>query len=99
MSHPPKSLQHVLWSADVDNLDLTKDAPYIIHQIFSYGSLQDIAWLFDVYPKDTLVQIFTTTPYKDYFAARFHLIKNYVLGLEKHGMDERYYVKNTPRAL
>ena len=99
MAHPPKSLQHILWSVNVSKLDITKDAPYIIHQVFSHGSLRDIAWLFDVYPKNILVRVFTTKPYKDYRAARFHFIKQYVLGLEKRILDERYYVKHTPRAL
>ena len=95
----PKSLQGVLWSTDVALLDAEKDKGYIIHQIFSYGTWDDILWVFKNYPIKEITQVFTTRPFKDYFAARFYFIKNYLLNLKNYKMNERRYVKNTPRDL
>jgi len=33
----PKFLQGVLWSVEVDDLDLQKDRAYIVNQILVYG--------------------------------------------------------------
>ncbi|MBM3208889.1 hypothetical protein FJZ40_01155 [Candidatus Shapirobacteria bacterium] len=95
----PKKLQGVLWSVDVNHLDLEKDKGYIIHQIFSYGRLEEIAWLFKIFPKAEIIKIFTTHPYKDYEASRFNFVKNYLLNLKNQQLDERHYVKNIPRDL
>lgn len=95
----PKNLQSVLWSADVGHLDLGKDKGYIIHQIFAYGLFDDILWLFKTYPKKVLRRVFMLHPYKDYRAGRFHLVKNYLLGLGKQRLAEKNYVKNIPRDL
>lgn len=99
MAHPPKDLQHVLWSADVTRLNIETDKHYIIHQIFSHGSFDDFRWLFHTYPLSDIIHIFTTVPYKDYRPARFHFVKNILLGLENHTLDKRRYVKNIPRDL
>lgn len=99
MASVPTHLQHVLWSTDVNSLDTERDAGYIIHQIFSYGGLDDIRWVLKHYSQDFIKQIFLTQPYKDYRAARFFLIKDYLLGLKDHVMNEKHYVKNIPRDL
>lgn len=95
----PQRLQAVLWSTDVKLLDIAKDKGYIIHQIFSYGSLNDIAWLFQTYPKGKIIETFIEKPYKDYRDARFAFVKNQILGLKSFQPDERLYVKNIPRAI
>lgn len=95
----PKQLQSILWSADINNLDLGRDKGYIIHQIFSYGDLDDIRWLLKTYPKHLIKRVFINTPYKDYQASRFYFVKNYLLGLKNQDLDERHYVKNIPRDL
>lgn len=97
MAHPPKSLQGTLWSAEVDTMDLEKDKHYIIHQIFSHGSLEDMFWILRTYPRDSIRHVFTTVPYKDYRAPRFYFIKNFLLHLQDTPMNERRYVKNIPR--
>lgn len=97
--HVPKKLQAVLWSVDVKRLDIDRDKNYIIHQILSYGRLEDILWLFDNYAREDLRRVFTTIPYKDYSPSRFHFVKEYLLGLKHHSLDERLYVKNIPRRL
>ena len=95
----PRRLQPFLWSVDVAKLDLEKNKTYIIHQIFAYGDLPALKWLFKTYSKKTIIETFTLHPYKDYFRNRFHFIKNIILPLKNENMDERYYVKNTPRAI
>lgn len=97
MAHPPKSLQGILWSAEVNTMDLEKDKGYIIHQAFSHGSLEDMFWILRTYPRDTIRRVFTTMPYKDYRAPRFYFIKNFLLQLRAIPMNERRYVKNIPR--
>lgn len=99
MIRPPKKLQHVLWSTDTDRLDIEKDKNYIIHQVFSHGRFEDFGWVFRTYPLSDIIRVFTTIPYKDYHPARFHFVKNILLGLQNHTMDKRRYVKNIPRDL
>lgn len=93
----PKRLQAVLWSSDINDLDIERDKGYVIHQIFSYGRMEDILWLFKTYPKKDLVKIFTTYPFKDYRYPRFNLVKNYILGLRDRHLNEKLYVENIPR--
>lgn len=99
MANPPKNLQHVLWSANINRLDVQVDKNYIVHQIFSHGSFEDFRWLFQTYPFTDIVRVFTSVPYKDYLPARFHFVKNILLGLTDSALDKRRYVKNIPRAL
>lgn len=93
-----KKLQSTLWSMNTAKLDKKKDKYYIIHQIFAYGSMEEIRWVFKNYKKDNLVQIFKEF-YKDYSVSRFYFIKNIVLGLKNWHPNENYYVKNTPRVI
>lgn len=93
----PQRLQAVLWSTDVKLLDLEKDKGYIIHQIFSYGNLDDILWVIKTYSKKDIISTFTKIPFKDYRASRFNLIKNFLLGLRNFNLNEKLYIKNIPR--
>ncbi|MDP1722031.1 MAG: hypothetical protein Q8L37_02370 [Candidatus Gottesmanbacteria bacterium] len=97
MAHPPKDLQGALWSAEVNTMDLEKDKNYIIHQVFSHGSLEDMFWVLRTYPRDSIRHVFATVPYKDYRAPRFYFIKNFLLNLRDTPMNEHRYVKNIPR--
>ncbi|OGH18326.1 MAG: hypothetical protein A2868_02985 [Candidatus Levybacteria bacterium RIFCSPHIGHO2_01_FULL_40_15b] len=93
----PQKLQGVLWSRDVRKLDPEQDKDYVIHQTLSYGGLDEILWLFRAYEPSQIVKTFTTTPFKDYRKARFYFVKNILLNLEDHDMNELLYVKNIPR--
>lgn len=93
----PPSLQSVLWSSNIDKLDLEKDKIYVIHQILAYGNMDDIKWLFTTYPRNTIELIFSSTPYKDYRKSRFHFVKNMIIGLNHKTLADSFYVKNTPR--
>lgn len=89
----------MLWSADVSKLDMTKDAPYIIHQVLSHGTLDHIAWLFRAYSKEYVQKVFMSYPYKDYTARRFSFITNFLLKIPNEHLDSRRYVKHIPRAI
>lgn len=88
----PKNLQGVLWSANVDQLDIEDHKRYIIHQVLMYGSFADIVWLFTMYPPDIIKTVFTKYPLKVYTKEAFHFIKNYVLGLKKESLALSNYV-------
>lgn len=89
----PASLQGVLWSKSVDLLDLEKDKIYIIHQILSYGSFQEIRWLFKVYSSGEVVNVFLRFPKKIYQPAIFNFVKVFVLGLKEKALSQEKYVK------
>jgi len=92
----PKTLQPVLWSVNTDNLGLEKDRYYIIHQILSYGRLDDISWLIHNYPRKEIIDVFMVS-FKDYARSRFYFVKDAILGLKQWHPDEKYYVKNISR--
>ncbi|MEK7598046.1 MAG: hypothetical protein AAB441_05385 [Patescibacteria group bacterium] len=89
----PKRLQSVLWSVNVNHLNLDKDKYYIIHQILSFGILKDISWLTGIYSKKDIIDVFMVS-FKDYSRPRFYLVKDALLGLKNWHPDERHYVKN-----
>lgn len=95
----PQSLQGILWSVKVEDLDPEKDKIYIINQILSYGTLSMIKWLFKTYSKKTILEVFLKHPIKDYRHSRFHFVKNFLLGLGKINLNPNSYVKNLPRNL
>lgn len=87
----PKKLQSVLWSVNIDHLDLEKDKYYIIHQVLIYGSLNDLKWLFAAYTRSEIIETFLI-PYKNYPRPIFYFVKNYILGLKKTNFNEDDYV-------
>ena len=95
--HPPKNLQGVLWSCDVNKLDIDENKTYIIHQLLSYGNISQWRWLFDTYSADKIQNVFLTKPYKDYRAPRFNFIANYLLEVGNHKLNPALYVRDTPR--
>lgn len=90
----PSSLQGVLWSVNVKNLDLKNDKVYIIHQLLSYGTLKQIRWLFKVYSKEEVRKVFETSPMKIYNFPTFNFIKNIILGLKEKSLPSKKYVSS-----
>lgn len=88
----PKNLQSVLWSTDVDLLDLEKDKSYIIHQILLYGTFDEIRWLFRTYPKKVILNVFLEYPRQIYPKEVFRFVKNYILSLKRIKLAEEKYV-------
>lgn len=92
MSQIPKHLQGILWSVDINQLDLERDKSYIIHQILKYGSFANISWLFKTYSKQNIAQTFIEKPSKSYPKSVFYFIKNYVLSLGDKKLNENEYI-------
>lgn len=88
----PHRLQSVLWSVNIDQLDTKKDKYYIIHQILIYGNFDDIKWMFNIYGKKTVIDIFLNHPYKNYPKNMFYFVKNYILGCKSIKLNEDNYV-------
>ncbi len=92
MAHPPKDLQAILWSSDVNQLNLKKDKGYIISQVLQYGDLSEIRWLFTTYGRKAITEEFLRHPIKIYFKKPFYFIKNHLLSLANIPLDEEDYV-------
>jgi hypothetical protein len=92
----PNGLQGILWSTDIKKLDLQKDKSYIIHRVLTYGDLEQINWLKEVYSKDEIKDIFINKPQKLYTKSSFNFIKNYVLGIDQK-LERDHYDKNLHR--
>lgn len=92
MQKIPKKLQAVLWSAKIDELDLSKHKGYIIHQILQYGTMEDIHWLFENYPKTEIRRVFLTKPIKTYTKESFYFAKNFLLGIKGIHLDQDDYI-------
>lgn len=88
----PKRLQAVLWSSDIKDLNLERDKRYIIHQILRYGTLDDINWLFHAYSREKVRDVFLSYPSKNYGKESLNFIKNYILGLKGHQLNQDAYV-------
>ena len=88
----PQKLQSILWSTDVNSLDLERNKGYIINQVLIYGTLDEIKWLFDTYSKKEVVKVFLTKPQKIYPKEVYYFVKNYILSLKDKSLDEQDYV-------
>lgn len=93
----PKSLQGVLWSTSVEDLDLQKDKNYIIHQILAYGTWEHLLWLLKSYPREQIKEVFVMHPEKDYTPSAFNFAKKVILDLQNQPLDQTRYVKTFPR--
>ncbi len=89
----PDSLQGILWSKNIENINLEEDKVYIIHQILAYGDIKEVKWLFEVYPKNDIKNIFINYPVKIYTRPVYFFIKDFILNIKKD-TNENSYVKN-----
>ena len=94
----PKSLQGVLWSANISSLDIENDRNYIIHQILAYGTWDDLKWLFKTYSESVIKSVFVNYPSKDYKPQAFNFVTKVLLGI-KQIPDQRRYVTTYPRII
>jgi hypothetical protein len=88
----PERLQGLFWSTPLAKLDLAKHKAYIIHQVLMYGDLDDIRWLFAVYPKNETERVFLNRPQKIYTKEAFNYVKNFVLDLGKKDISTKKYI-------
>lgn len=92
----PSSLQSILWSVKLKDLDLKEDKQYIINQILAYGGVKELRWLFETYQESTIRDVFLRQPIKTYRAPTFNFVKEILLEIEKELPEEKYVI-NTPR--
>jgi len=89
----PNSFQGILWSKNIEKIDLHKDKTYIIHQILAYGDMEDTRWLFKNYRKNEIKDVFIDCPRNIYTRPVFLFIKDFILDIKKK-LNEKEYVKN-----
>lgn len=65
----------------------------------AFGGLKELEWLFNVYSKKTIKQIFLNHPIKTYRASTFNFIKEIILDLKGKKLIKEKYVINTPRLI
>ena len=87
--------QGILWSKDIKNIDIKKDRVYIIHQVLSYGGMEQIKQLFRIYGPEEIKDVFLSHPKRIYSPAVFNFIKNFVLNLKKENLLINKYVKTS----
>lgn len=92
----PADKAHLFWSKDVHSLDSTQDKPYIIHQTLAYGTLEDMHWLFQTYPKQVIIDTFMKYPIKTYTPSSLHLAM-LVLGIPPNTIRSELYDNTIPR--
>lgn len=94
---PPKQLQGILWSHDVNDLKIKEDKYYIVHQILRYGTMGELNWLFNTYSKSNIKDVFINQPAKIYSPSSFHFVRHYILPLSDVYLKPNSYVENIPR--
>jgi len=92
--HTLSSFKGILWSRKFDSLDLEGDKTYIVHQVLSYGNMNQVKELFDLYSKEEVGRVFSTFPKKNYTPPAFNFVKNCLLNLEKVKVKSENYVKS-----
>lgn len=53
----PSKLQAVLWSYNIEKMDLKEDKKVIITQVLNYGDWEDLKWLFKVYSEKEIKEV------------------------------------------
>ena len=89
----PENLKGILWSKNINNLNLENDKIYIIHQVLAFGDIDEIRWLFKNYSPDEINSVFVNIPKRIYTRPIFLFIKDYILKI-KTELDENKYVKS-----
>lgn len=53
----PRFLQFILWSYNLNEIDLEKDKEVIITQVLNYGSWEELKWLYSIYPEREIKKV------------------------------------------
>ncbi|MGE4357535.1 MAG: hypothetical protein AB7E08_03140 [Candidatus Omnitrophota bacterium] len=53
----PKFLTSLLWSYNLNEIDLKEDKEIIITQVLNYGSWKELRWLYSVYPEKEIKKV------------------------------------------
>jgi hypothetical protein len=89
----PETLKGILWSKNINDIDLENDKIYIIHQVLSFGDIEEIRWLFKNYTLDDIKMVFINIPKRIYTRPVFLFVKEYILKINT-ALDEKNYVKS-----
>ncbi len=95
----PKNLRGILWSRDINEIDLKKDKSYIIHQILAYGGWEHLTWLTQNYDKNQIREVFIKHPEKDYSERSFNFVQKVLLNIPNSSINKHDYVKTFPRII
>ena len=87
----PSNIAQLLWSADLESLDLKLHKKYIIHQVLSQGDLDDWRWLFKQYGKKTLMEAFMNHPKGVYQPRSLYFLSKFVFNLDE-SLNSNFYV-------
>src|SRR3989344_8040882 len=52
-----KFRQSLFWDTNPEWIDTEKNARYIIERILEFGRIDEVSWLFQQYPKDTIKEV------------------------------------------
>jgi hypothetical protein len=88
----PVLLQPLLWSKNINRLNIDTDKIYIIHQILAYGSLKHIRLLNEIYPDEVIKNTFINFPKSVYTKPVFLFVKNFLLEINDR-LNEKDYIK------
>jgi len=83
----PANWQRLLWSARLEDVDLERDKIYVIHQVLAWGEPEDISFLFKIYGKQEVRQVFLKHPKRVYTRKALRFVK---LTLDVEVSEERY---------
>lgn len=89
----PEKLKAILWSKGIKDINPETDKVYVIHQVLSYGDIDEIKLLLKIYSLRDIRDIFLNFPKKVYTKPVFLFVKEYLLKINKE-LDEKYYVKS-----
>jgi len=53
----PKQFQRILWSYNIDKMDLEEDKKEIITQVLNYGTWEDLKLLYRLYPEKDIKEV------------------------------------------
>lgn len=56
-----KFRQSLFWDTNPDNIDLTKNAQYVIERIMDYGRDVEVKWLWNYYDKSLMKKVLSTS--------------------------------------
>jgi len=73
--------KRLFWDADVSTVDIDRYDLYIIERFLEYGNNQEVKWMFDHYPKETIKKALYSRPGLSRRRALFW--KAYFKGLNK----------------
>lgn len=99
MGMVPKKLQGVLWNVKTGKLDQVRNESYIVNQVLSLGSLENLRWLFSTYGNKRIRRVFLRKPQKVYSPSSLNFVRRFILGLSSKKAPDYKYDQTVPRRI